>query len=245
MTARKKKITKAPANTGTLQLWRERSKAPAKIAVSIRDFEKIYVHHLDQKGWAKTEIAGKLSLTVAQVTHILKTPVKEMHVTGLELDLAFRKLSAKKLILAEECLDAITQEDIDGASLMQKATTSAMLTDKSVQMDKHIRGTKDTTGTIVTAQTREELDSELTKLQEKLGIIQDADFEVLDTEGEDVTTGRTHRRVDPDQHDLFARNPENPEEGGPTRQPVPKEPAGKEIAPGVILRKKPGGAHAS
>lgn len=252
MAARKKKtkevqVTKVDPNKGTTLMYRRSTKEPEKIQVSIRDFEKIYVHHLYSQGKSKPEIAAKLSLTTAQVTHILKTPVKELHVTGLELDLAFRSLSAKKLILANECLDAITQEDIDNASFMQKATGAAMLTDKAVQMDKHIRGTNDTTGVPVTAQTRDDLDREIRKMEEKLGIIKDVEFEVLGEDGGSLgSDGNSSRgeRVPDGQFDLFTRNLDNPEEGGPTKQLPPKQPGGREISPGVILRKNTGGNHA-
>lgn len=214
----------------------------SSLDMALRDFEKIVVHFDKRRGYTVAEIARRRHLSREQIAFILATPLKALNVTSPELDRALRMLTVKNLSLADDVLDAITEEDIKTATLMQKVTAAAISTDKAVQMDKHTRGTKDNTGGLVAMQSRVELDAAIKRKELELGIIKDADFEVLEpvagandssSTQDGKADGRDDRPLD-GQLDLFTRNQERPELAAAKKEVF----EGEQLPLGIVRRKR-------
>ena len=105
-------------------------------------------------------------------------------------------------------------------------------------MDKHIRGTKDNTGGLVSVRSREELDDAIKRKEIELGIIKDAEYEVLEsTTGEDDSSSTQDGEADgrdAEQLDLFTRDPERPEPAAAKKEAFD----GKELSHGIVRRRK-------
>jgi hypothetical protein len=161
--------------------------------------EILVVHHDRQRGLAITKIAKRRNLSVNQVKYILQQDVSEIDIPSLEIDSHIRHTIARLRSFSDEVMDAVTHEEVKEASFMQKMTAMGITEDKALQLDKHIRGTKDVReGGVVDLKTRKEIEARIAFLEQQFGIrrIKTVEAEVIDV---------TPVEKDDAQVDMFAQ----------------------------------------
>ncbi len=204
MTARRKKaqakVTKAKPNTYA-KGGNSGAITPKSVLESLplRSIEVLAVHADRRRGMSHAAIAKKWHLTTNQVQHILRKNTGTLDIPGREIESFMRQLIAKEQILTDRLLDAVSEEDIEDATMSQKVSAAAQLHNQATVADRHIRGTKDKGFVIPTAESRVELERQVKRLAKELGIrdvTEDAQVVVEDAKVEEITR-------DADQLELF------------------------------------------
>lgn len=144
-------------------------------APSFRDLEVICVHLDHRRGMNQKALAKKYHLSIQQVRNALGTRIEEITIDKRLFDQYLKLICIEMVHLQREMLVYMTPEEMEKSSLMQLATATGILADKTKQYDAHVEGTRDTSyQPQVTFETVQDLKSTIRERMIRLGMVEES-----------------------------------------------------------------------